>query len=127
MAPKPAFDPASVQPDANRSKSALSSRDRGAGPPVLFIQGVGVHGDGWLPQVEAMSSRVRCLWFDNRGIGRGSPLSGPLTVEQMAKDARDVMAAHGVDSAHVVGHSLGGLVAQRLAIDSPGSVRSLSL
>ena len=66
----------------------LSFRVVGGGPPVLFIQGVGVHGDGWLPQVEDLSRHYTCLSFDNRGMGRSQPL-GPkkLTVPLMALDA----------------------------------------
>jgi pimeloyl-ACP methyl ester carboxylesterase len=94
---------------------------------VLFIQGVGVHGDGWLPQVEALAPRYRCLTFDNRGIGQSQPVGDPVTVEQMAEDARVLMDAQGWPSAHVVGHSLGGLVALHLALSARERVRSLSL
>jgi pimeloyl-ACP methyl ester carboxylesterase len=99
----------------------------GEGPPVLFIQGVGVHGGGWSPQVQALSSAFRCLSFDNRGMGRSQPLTLPLTVEQMADDARALLGCQGWDSAHVVGHSLGGPVALELALSAPERVRSLSL
>ncbi|HEU0051740.1 MAG TPA: alpha/beta fold hydrolase [Longimicrobium sp.] len=98
-----------------------------SGTSVLLIQGVGVHGDGWLPQVDALSTRHRCLWFDNRGMGRSQPLAGALTVERMANDALALLDAEGWPAAHVVGHSLGGVVAQRLALAAPGRVRSLSL
>lgn len=106
----------------------LSYHVRGEGPPVLFIQGVGVHGDGWLPQVDALAAAgYRCLWFDNRGMGRSQPLGAALTVERMSADARALMDAEGWASAHVVGHSLGGLVALDLALAAPERVRSLSL
>ncbi len=59
----------------------------GEGPPVLFIQGVGVHGRGWSPQVEALSAHLRYLSFDVRGMGGSQPLGLPLSVEQMAADA----------------------------------------
>lgn len=97
------------------------------GPAVLFIQGVGVHGGGWGPQVEALAGRYRCLTFDNRGMGRSQPLGGPLAVEQMADDALALMDARGWEAAHVVGHSLGGLVAQHLAFAARPRVRSLAL
>jgi pimeloyl-ACP methyl ester carboxylesterase len=100
---------------------------RGAGPPVLFIQGVGVHGDGWLPQVESLSSSFECLSFDNRGMGRSQPGASRLTVEQMIGDTLAVMGAQGWGAAHVVGHSLGGLVALGVALSAPARVRSLSL
>jgi pimeloyl-ACP methyl ester carboxylesterase len=99
----------------------------GDGPPVLFIQGVGVHGRGWTPQVEALSPEFRCLAFDNRGMGRSRPASRRLSVEQMAEDARALMDAQRWEAAHVVGHSLGGLVATELALAAPARVRSLSL
>jgi pimeloyl-ACP methyl ester carboxylesterase len=99
----------------------------GDGPPVLLIQGVAVHGEGWLPQVGALAERYRCLFFDNRGMGRSLPSGAGLTVEQMAEDAQAIMEAQGWDSAHVIGHSLGGLIAQQLALSARSRVRSLSL
>jgi pimeloyl-ACP methyl ester carboxylesterase len=100
---------------------------RGAGPPLLLIQGVGVHGRGWTPQTDALANHHTCLTFDNRGVGQSRPAGGPITVEQMADDARAVMDAVGWESAHVAGHSLGGLVAISLALADPRRVRSLSL
>jgi pimeloyl-ACP methyl ester carboxylesterase len=99
----------------------------GEGPPVLFIQGVGVHGRGWLPQVETLSSHFRCLSFDNRGLGGSQPLALPLNVERMAADASALLSVQGWDSAHVVGHSLGGPIALELALSAPERVRSLAL
>jgi pimeloyl-ACP methyl ester carboxylesterase len=105
----------------------LAYEVRGDGPPVLLIQGVGVAGSGWKPQVDALSARFRCLSFDNRGMGMSQPISERLTVERMADDARALMDAEGWESAHVVGHSLGGPVALALALADPARVRSLSL
>lgn len=99
----------------------------GSGPPVLMIQGVGVCGSGWRPQVDGLAESFACLSFDNRGIGGSRPLTGELTVSRMAEDARAVMDAAGWESAHVVGHSLGGLVAVALALEHRKRVRSLSL
>lgn len=99
----------------------------GSGPPVLFIQGVGVQGTGWRPQTEVLGERFSCLWFDNRGIGASGPADRGLSVEQMAADAVSVMDAAGWGTAHVVGHSLGGLVALQLALKARDRVRSLSL
>jgi pimeloyl-ACP methyl ester carboxylesterase len=100
---------------------------RGEGPPVLLIQGVGVHGDGWTPQTDALATRFRCITFDNRGMGRSQPAGGAITVEQMAEDARAILDTEKVESAHVVGHSLGGLVALRLALEARARVKSLTL
>ena len=63
----------------------------GQGVPVLLIQGVGVHGDGWLPQLEALAARHRCLTFDNRGMSRSQPANEQLSIEQMADDALALM------------------------------------
>jgi pimeloyl-ACP methyl ester carboxylesterase len=99
----------------------------GTGPAVLFIQGVGVQGGGWRPQSDALSNGYTCLSFDNRGMGRSQPVGANITVAQMADDARAVLDAEQITSAHVVGHSLGGLVALQLALDARDRVRSLSL
>ncbi len=99
----------------------------GQGDPVVFIQGVGLHGDGWLPQTAALSSRFRCLTFDNRGIGQSPLADAPITIEQMAADTLEIMNAAGFDAAHIVGHSMGGVIAQQIALTAPKRVRSLSL
>lgn len=105
----------------------LSYTVRGNGAPVLFIQGVGVQGDAWAPQVDDLSRDFTCITFDNRGMARSQPAAGEISVEQMARDALAILDAAGVASAHIVGHSLGGVIALQLAISEPGRVRSLAL
>ena len=100
---------------------------RGEGPPVLFIQGVGVHASGWTPQMDVLRARCQCAAFDNRGLGGSQPPGCPITVAQMAEDAAVILDALGWPSAHIVGHSLGGLVALQLALGARERVRSLSL
>jgi pimeloyl-ACP methyl ester carboxylesterase len=107
--------------------SRLAYEVQGQGPPVLLIQGVGIHGNGWRPQVEVLSDRYTCLSFDNRGMGESQPAGAPVTVEQMAEDAVALLDAEGWGSAHVIGHSLGGLVALHLALTARQRVRSLAL
>jgi pimeloyl-ACP methyl ester carboxylesterase len=110
----------------------IAYRDEGRGTPVLFIQGAGVHGDGWLPQTESLRNGYRCITFDNRGIGQSvaidaqNPLSS-LSVDQMAHDVRSLLQTLSVTSAHIVGHSLGGLIALRFATQFPNAVQSLAL
>jgi pimeloyl-ACP methyl ester carboxylesterase len=99
----------------------------GSGPPVVFIQGVAVHGNGWSPQIEALAQHYRCLSFDNRGMPGSQPIGEPFSIEQMAQDAEALMDAAGFDDAHVVGHSMGGLIALALALRAKRRVRSLSL
>ncbi len=107
--------------------SNLNYEVRGNGPPVLLIQGTGVAGSGWAPQITGLSEDFRCLSFDNRGIGQSTIDSQVLTIEQMANDAKALMDTVGWESAHIVGHSMGGLIAQQLAFDVPKRVRSLAL
>jgi pimeloyl-ACP methyl ester carboxylesterase len=109
------------------SGCALSYEIQGSGPPAVFIQGVGVHGCAWAPQVGALAARYECLSFDNRGLGRSQPMGAPLTIEQMAADTLALMDAQSWPSAHVVGHSMGGLIGLQIALSAPQRVRSLSL
>jgi pimeloyl-ACP methyl ester carboxylesterase len=99
----------------------------GIGEPIVFIQGAGLHGDGWLPQTQTLKSNFRCVTFDNRGIGQSQPASAEITVSQMAEDTLAVMNAAGITAAHLVGHSLGGAVALQVAASVPQRVRSLAL
>lgn len=99
----------------------------GAGEPALFIQGVGVIGNGWQHQTRALQDTFRCLTFDNRGIGQSTNRAKSLRVEQMAQDALALMDAQGWEKVHVVSHSMGGAIAQALALAAPERVRSLTL
>jgi pimeloyl-ACP methyl ester carboxylesterase len=105
----------------------LSFDVEGAGPPVVFIQGVGVAGTGWRPQVDQLRDGFRCLTFDNRGVGRSQPVGAPVSVALMADDTFALMDHLDWPSAHLVGHSLGGPVALQMALAQPARVRSLSL
>ena len=100
---------------------------RGHGPPVLFIKGVGVQGDGWLPQTADLSAEFTCISFDNRGMGRSQPVEAVITIERLANDAAAILDAVRVRSAHVVGHSLGGVVALQMALSHRQRVKSLAL
>lgn len=105
----------------------LSYTVSGEGSPILFIQGVGVQGAAWQPQTDELAKDHRCIYFDNRGMGKSQPVAGELTVSQMADDAKAILEAEGISSAHIVGHSLGGLVALDLALNHRELVQSLSL
>lgn len=97
------------------------------GPPVLLIQGLGADKHGWDLQRLALAPRYRTIALDNRGAGRSDKPHGPYSIEQMADDAIAVLDHAGVDSAHVVGASMGGAIAQVLAITHRERVRSLTL
>lgn len=105
----------------------LAYEIQGAGPPAVFIQGVGVHGPAWVPQIDALAKNYQCLSFDNRGLGRSQPLGSRLSVEQMAEDTLALMDAQGWPTAHLIGHSMGGLIALHIALSARARVKSLSL
>jgi 3-oxoadipate enol-lactonase len=95
--------------------------------PVLLIQGLGADKAGWIAQRRALGRRYRCIALDNRGVGRSEAPEGPYDLEVMAADAVAVLDATDVTSAHVVGASMGGVLAQILAVRHPDRVRSLVL
>jgi len=98
----------------------------GAGLPVMLVQGVGVIGEGWRPQIDSLRDRYTVVAADNRGIGR-SAFTGPLTVDDMASDVLAIADEEGFDRFHVAGHSMGGLIAQAVALRRPERVLSLAL
>ena len=99
----------------------------GAGVPVLLLQGVGVIGEGWRPQLDGLSGRYAVVAPDNRGIG-GSTFRAPaLTVDDMAADVLAIADAEGFDRFHLAGHSMGGLIAQAVALRAPRRVLSVAL
>jgi pimeloyl-ACP methyl ester carboxylesterase len=95
-------------------------------PCVLLIQGVGVAGEGWRPQVEGLRDRYRLVSFDNRGMGESELRGGAVSIEEMAADAWAVADAAGLERVHLVGHSMGGVIVQAAALAAPTRVRSLS-
>jgi 3-oxoadipate enol-lactonase len=100
---------------------------RASGPPVLLIQGLGADKHGWDLQRIALSCTHRTIAFDNRGAGRSDKPHGVYTLEQMAADAIAVLDDVGVETAHVVGASMGGAISQIVALAYPERVRSLTL
>jgi 3-oxoadipate enol-lactonase len=98
-----------------------------SGPPVLLIQGLGADKHGWDLQRLALAFTHRAVAFDNRGSGRSDKPHGTYSLEQMASDAVAVMDAAGLETAHVVGASMGGAISQILALGWPERVRSLTL
>ncbi len=100
---------------------------RRSAPPILFIQGLGADKNGWNLQRWASLPRYRAVALDNRGAGRSDKPHGTYSLEQMAADAIAVLDHAEVETAHVVGASMGGAISQLVAVEYPERVRSLTL
>ncbi len=114
-------------PYAERGGAKLYWEAHGRGEPVLLIMGLGVTLEGWSRIGPALAERYRTILFDNRGVGRSDAPPGPYAVSDMADDAAAVLDAAGVDRAHVFGVSMGGMIAQELALGHPERIASLVL
>lgn len=95
--------------------------------PVVMIHGLGADARGWALQRFPFGRRYRCIAIDNRGVGRSDKPPGPYDLLVMADDVLAVMDAEGVESAHIMGTSMGGIIAQIIAVAHPARVRSLVL
>jgi 3-oxoadipate enol-lactonase len=100
---------------------------RGAGPPVVLIHGLGYARWGWEPVADRLADSFEVVLLDNRGIGASDAPPGPYTCAEMAADVVAVLDEAGVERAHVVGTSLGGMVAQELVLAAPARVDRLVL
>jgi len=99
----------------------------GEGSPLLLIQGLGYGRWGWDPIVPGLAVRHRVVSFDSRGIGGSDKPAGPYTAAEMAGDALQVLDEAGIERSHVLGASLGGMIAQELAVAAPERVDRLVL
>ena len=105
----------------------LFYRESGVGRPVLFIQGLGVDHRGWAGVVPPLASNFRCITFDNRDVGRSAMVESAYDVVDMMGDALGLLDALNVARADIVGVSMGGVIAQEMAIRHPERVRRLVL
>jgi pimeloyl-ACP methyl ester carboxylesterase len=113
-------------PFVDRGDFRLHWEETGTGSPLLLIMGASYSSKMWYPAVPTLATRHRVLTFDNRGTGE-SGYTRVASISDMAADARSVLDAAGVETAHVYGVSLGGVIAQQLAIETPERVGSLIL
>lgn len=100
---------------------------RSNGPPVVMIQGLGADKHLWDLQRIALAMRYNTIALDNRGAGRSDKPYGDYSLPQMADDVIAVLDDAGVETAHVVGASMGGAISQLVALRHPDRVRSLTL
>ena len=102
----------------------IVGRDR---RPVVLVQGLGADRTGWAMQRFAFAPRHRTVLLDNRGVGRSEKPAGPYSLIDMADDVVAVLDDADIASAHIVGASMGGVIAQILAVNNPERVASLTL
>jgi len=99
----------------------------GQGEPLVLISGLGYESWMWHKMVPDLAERFQVTTFDNRGCGRSDKPAGPYTAQMLAADTIGLMDALQIERAHVMGHSMGGFVAQALVLDYPDRVDKLIL
>jgi pimeloyl-ACP methyl ester carboxylesterase len=99
----------------------------GNGDPLILIGGLGSQIQSWAVQIPIYSKRFRVIVFDNRGMGKSDKPDVPYTTELMADDAAMLLNTLGIESSHVAGKSMGGMIGQWLAIKYPEKVKKLVL
>ncbi|HWQ16795.1 MAG TPA: alpha/beta hydrolase [Sulfolobales archaeon] len=100
---------------------------RGSGPPLTLVEGLGYAMWMWILQIEDLSRDHMVIAFDNRGVGKSDKPQYPYTMDLFAEDLKAVLDNLGVASAHILGVSMGGMIAQQFALKYPERVRSLIL
>lgn len=115
-------------PTAVVAGRALHLVRRGAGEPYLLIQGLsGTHASWGEPFLAALEPGLEPIAYDHRGVGRSAPHDGPFSIADLADDAAGLLDALRIERAHVLGISMGGMIAQELALRHPARVRTLAL
>ena len=99
----------------------------GSGEPVLFLHGLGSSTLDWQRQIPAFAEKYRTIAMDVRGSARSSKPAGPYSVKQFAADAKALLDELRAAPAHIIGLSMGGMIAFQMAVDSPDSVRTLTI
>ncbi len=116
-------------PVLQRQRHFIHYETRGdaAKPPLLLIMGLALSSNAWDRLPEILSEHFHVLVFDNRGTGKSARVGRAYRMRDLADDAAAVIEAAGAHSAHVFGISMGGMIAQELALRHPARVRSLAL
>jgi 3-oxoadipate enol-lactonase len=115
-------------PTVDAAGTELYYERSGEGEPMLLIQGMSATHLAWgRPFLSELEPSFDCVIFDNRGMGRSGEAKLPFAVADMAGDALALLDALGIEAAHVVGISMGGAIAQELALAHPERIRTLTL
>jgi len=110
------------------SRHPIAHELRGQGVPIVLVAGTGYHGATWPAEfIKPLLARHAVLTFDHRGTGKTPPSPARYSTRLFAQDAVGLMDALGLPAAHVLGHSMGGRVAQWMALDHPDRIRTLIL
>jgi pimeloyl-ACP methyl ester carboxylesterase len=115
-------------PNVDVGSTELHYVRAGAGEPMLLIQGMSATHMTWgRPFLSPLEESFDCVVFDNRGMGLSGPAEMPFSTADLAGDTLGLLDALEIERAHVVGISMGGMVAQELALAHPGRIRTLTL
>src|SRR6476469_2315211 len=101
--------------------------DQGSGTPLILIHGIGGSTAGWSEVQPLLSQQLRAIAVDVRGFGESDKPDGLVTPELWASDIAGLLDALRIDRAVILGHSMGGVIAQRFAVDFPGRLVALIL
>jgi 3-oxoadipate enol-lactonase len=112
---------------ANIGDMEIYYEEHGQGPPLMMILGLGQDIATWDFQIPELSKQFRLIVFDNRDCGKSSRCLDDYTTKTMAKDVIGLMDHLGIDHAHICGTSMGGMIAQQVALVAPERVNSLIL
>ena len=114
-------------PKAKVNEININYKAEGQGDPLVMIMGFAGGRSGWIFQTRAFKKYYQVITFNNRGIGKTDKPSEPYTIKMMADDTIGLMDYLAIDRAHILGVSMGGMIAQELAINHPDRVNRLVL
>jgi pimeloyl-ACP methyl ester carboxylesterase len=114
-------------PKAKVNGISINYRVEGQGEPLVMIMGFSGRGGDWRFQTRVFKNYYRVITFDNRGVGKTDKPSGPYTIKMMEDDTIGLMDHLAIDKAHILGMSMGGMIAQELALNHPDRVKKLIL
>ena len=114
-------------PFADANGMRLYYEEQGTGEPLLLVMGLATDHLGWVLNTHAFAERFRTIVFDNRDVGQSSQADGPYDIADLAADTLALADHLGLDDFHLLGVSMGGAIAQELALRAPERVRTLQL
>lgn len=114
-------------PKAKINEININYKVQGQGEPLIMIMGIAAGRYSWIFQTRAFKKYYQVITFDNRGVGKTDKPGGPYTIKMMADDTIGLMDHLAIDRAHILGISMGGMIAQELAINHPDRVKKLVL